>query len=380
MDALILSCGTGGGHNTAGRAVEQELVSRGHRVTFLNPYDLKGPRASGRINNAYITLAQRAPAAFGAIYGLGNAYRRLPGRSPVYHLNRSMEPVLRKYLDTHPCDAIVMTHLFPAEIVTRLRRRGYPVPPTYFIATDYTCIPFTEETDCDRYIIPSPDLMEDFLGRGLPEDRLFPLGIPVRQEFTRGRREEARARLGFREDRKYVLLAGGSIGAGSLEESVRVLSEAARGLELTVICGNNQRVYRQIKQDYGWRATVLDHTDAFADYMLASDIFATKPGGLSSTEAAAIHAALVHVTPIPGCETKNMEFFASRGMSLAVRNTKKDLASACETLLDEAEREKMRKNQLAHLPRNAAENICDLMEEDCGASEKGRACEVNRIV
>ena len=36
MDALILTCGTGGGHNTAALAVKEALESRGHRVDLLN--------------------------------------------------------------------------------------------------------------------------------------------------------------------------------------------------------------------------------------------------------------------------------------------------------------------------------------------------------
>ena len=156
MDALILSCGTGGGHNSAGRAVECELVSRGHRVTFLDPYTLKDQKTSSVVNHAYISLAQKAPWAFGAVYKLGDAYRKLPVRSPVYHINRGMAPILAGWLEEHPCDAIIMPHLFPAEIVTQMKKQGLPVPATFFVATDYCCIPFTEETDCDRYIIPSP--------------------------------------------------------------------------------------------------------------------------------------------------------------------------------------------------------------------------------
>ena len=110
MEALILSCGTGGGHNSAGRAVEQELRARGHNVSFLDPYTLRGPRTSSAINKTYISMAQKAPAAFGAVYALGNAYRRLPGKSPVYHANRSMAPVLERYLDTHPCDTAALEY------------------------------------------------------------------------------------------------------------------------------------------------------------------------------------------------------------------------------------------------------------------------------
>jgi processive 1,2-diacylglycerol beta-glucosyltransferase len=40
-----------------------------------------------------------------------------------------------------------------------------------FIATDYTCIPFTEETDCDYYVIPSEELTEEFVKRGIPRER-----------------------------------------------------------------------------------------------------------------------------------------------------------------------------------------------------------------
>ena len=42
MDALILSCSTGGGHNPAGFAVKHELERRGHKVTMLDPYTLAG--------------------------------------------------------------------------------------------------------------------------------------------------------------------------------------------------------------------------------------------------------------------------------------------------------------------------------------------------
>ena len=40
MEALILSCSTGGGHNAAAAAVKGELEKRGHHVTMMDPYEL----------------------------------------------------------------------------------------------------------------------------------------------------------------------------------------------------------------------------------------------------------------------------------------------------------------------------------------------------
>ncbi len=371
MDALILSCGTGGGHNSAGRALEQELRARGHSVAFLDPYTLRGPRTSGAVNRGYISLAQRAPRAFGALYGLGDAVRRLPGRSPVYYVNRPMASVLERYLDGHPCDVIFMPHLFPAEMVTNLKARGRHVPDTFFIATDYTCIPFTEETDCDIYIIPASTLTGEFAGRGIPRERLRPLGIPVRREFVSGGdMASARAALGLEQDRLHILVAGGSIGAGHLEDSVAALTERFPEARLTVICGNNRALYDRLRRDYGPNCGAIGYTSRMADYMRSCDIFISKPGGLSSSEAAAVGAALVHVTPIPGCETKNMEFFASRGMCVPVTDPKNELAAACESLFDPAARAAMRAAQRSALPRLPAAKIVDLAEKRFGERNK----------
>ena len=41
MRVLILSCGTGGGHNAAASAMKEALEARGHSADVLNPYTLK---------------------------------------------------------------------------------------------------------------------------------------------------------------------------------------------------------------------------------------------------------------------------------------------------------------------------------------------------
>ena len=210
MDALMLTCGTGGGHNTACAAVAQAMAARGHAVRTLNPYTLKSEQVAEVVDKAYILLAQKAPSAFGAAYKLGDAYRKLPFPSPVYRINRLMEPLLEKYIEANHFDAVVTTHLFPGEMLTSMKRRGANVPRTYFIATDYACIPFTEETDLDRYIIPAKELTEEFVGRGIDPERIRPLGIPVRRQFYGGGDWDAvRARLGLPADRKVILVAGG---------------------------------------------------------------------------------------------------------------------------------------------------------------------------
>ena len=366
----MLTCGTGGGHNSACAAVAQAMAARGHAVTTLNPYTLKNDQVAEVIDKAYILLAQKAPSAFGAAYKLGDVYRKLPFPSPVYQLNRQMEPVLERYMGERRFDAVVTTHLFPAEILTSMKRSGASVPRTYFIATDYACIPFTEETDLDRYIIPAKELTEEFVGRGIDPERIRPLGIPVRPPFyQREDRAAVRARLGLPAEKKIILAAGGSIGAGHIQQVVGILLDRyGPGADIIVVCGSNRELKEHVGRAFGGRCTVLGFTDRMADYMKACDLYLSKPGGLSSTEAAVVGTALVHITPIPGCETSNMHFFAQKGMSLAVNSPEHELIDACDRLLAEGAREKMIECQHRVIPADAAGAICELLEGEYRAA------------
>lgn len=368
MDALILSCSTGGGHNAAGRAVKEELERRGHRVSMLDPYSLAGHHWDDRVGQGYIRMAQKAPHLFGQVYRLGDLYRQLPVHSPVYGINQAMCRTMQKYLDDHHYDVILMPHIYPGEILTCMKDRGMAVPKTVFIATDYVCIPFTEEIHCDYYVTPGPELNADFIRRGIPAEKLVPAGIPVGREFYENiSRSQAAQALGLDEENRYLLLSGGSIGAGEMEKAAQILLrhlDENPDYRMVVVCGNNRSVYDRLSRSYGSdrRIRILSSTRQMGLYMRLCQGFLSKPGGLSSTEAAVLGTPLIHVAPIPGCEQKNLEFFAHHGMSIPVGEHLKKLPAALELLKDQALMEQLRNNQRENIPPRAAQTICDLAE------------------
>lgn len=373
MEALILSCGTGGGHNSAGYAVQEELRRRGWDVTMLDPYSLVSGELAKKVGNVYIRVAQRTPQLFGFIYQLGELYTRLPVRSPVYFVNRRMAPVLSEYLREHPADVIICTHLFPGEILTAMKDQGLPVPGTIFVATDDACIPFTEECGFDYFCIPSAFLWGEFAGRGIPGEKLVVTGIPVKREFTQPvSREEAREALGLDPEKRYILLAGGSIGAGNVAATVRTVVKFLDhypDCRLIAVCGSNERLYRCLTRRFGGdsRVTLLESTDRMALYMRSCDVFLSKPGGLSSAEAAAMGVPLIHLPPIPGCETRNRRFYAQRKMSVGV-NSPRQLLEALEFL--HAGAEALIENQRCYCIPDGAESIAVLCQMIASGKEK----------
>ena len=372
MDALILTCGTGGGHNTAAQGLREELHERGHAVQVLNPFRLKSDKLADAIDQSYIELAKKAPSLFGRIYHAGDQFQKLPFRSPIYHFNAFMVRTLEEHLQSDHFDVILMTHFYSGHILTHMKYRGLSVPPHVMIATDYTCIPTMEEIESDAFVTPAADLNDEFLRRGKTPDQLYPFGIPVRKDFEKNiPKAEARAVLNLDVHKRYALVAGGSMGAGALDELLTELYKAAslNQTELIVICGSNEALYQKLKQQYGETIHLVGQTDQMAAYMYACDVLFTKPGGLTSTEAAVVGIPMVHTTPIPGCETKNQLYFEKYGMSIAA-HTPSEAAAALKKLQDPDQCKQMIARQRAHINSKAASDICDLAEKLASAREE----------
>ena len=367
MRVLVLSCNTGEGHNAAGRAVQEALCARGHHCDFLDMLGLVGENYSRRVSKAYVFVANRAPRFFQMLYGAGDFISSSRTKSPVYWVNRLYRGKILRQIERGNYAAVVTPHLFPAQTLTSLRREGrLRGIHTVAVATDYTCIPFWEETECDYYVLGHPDLVAEFAAKGIPEEKLLPYGIPVKRAFSQeGDRGEARRELGLPPEGPVVLIMSGSMGHGKLDALAdRLLKEGGDALSLVVVCGNNRELLEKLQGRFCDRENIrlLGFTQQVARYMEACDVLLTKPGGLTTTEAAVKGVPMVHTAPIPGCETVNARFFSQREMSVTGKTLREQVQSARILWEEPSARRAMLEAQRRNIGRRAAEDVCDLLE------------------
>ncbi len=379
-----MSCSTGGGHNTAALAIKEELEKRGHEVVFMDPYTLISDITSEAVGGAYVKLVQVMPKVFGGLYRAGEKVSMLPFKSPVYFANFRATLRLRDYLLENDFDGIITSHIYPGEMLTMLRNRGIKLPKVYHIATDYVCIPFTSETEPDYFFVPGEDQIQDFVKKKADPLKLVPLGIPVREAFDRHcingkayeiEKNDNKEVLGLDKNCRYILVAGGSVGAGDINRVYDMLVEYCRRyndkvvgegrgkrLKAIVICGNNKSLYTTLCKKYSDNVDIITSTPLIGNYMKASDIVISKPGGLSSTEAAVANVPLIHISPIPGCESYNVKYFNENGISKYVKNISKELIPAINRLLLKENRNEMRRVQRQKINCKAREEITDFIE------------------
>lgn len=133
---------------------------------------------------------------------------------------------------------------------------------------------------------------------------------------------------------------------------------------LITVCGSREPLYDAMQEQYGRhpQMELLRRTDRMAEYMRASDAVISKPGGLSSTEAAAIGVPLLHISPIPGCESKNAAYFSGLGMSVCVGQQLERLGPVLEQLSGQDAAQRMVAAQRREVSGRAAETICAFAE------------------
>lgn len=89
---------------------------------------------------------------------------------------------------------------------------------------------------------------------------------------------------------RQVLVMGGGFGLGPITEAVRSLAMLPyRDLRITVICGGNALLQRELTDLFGCdsRIDILGFTDRIWELMSRSDLLVSKPGGITCSEALA---------------------------------------------------------------------------------------------
>ena len=159
------------------------------------------------------------------------------------------------------------------------------------------------------------------------------------------------------------------MGAGHIGQLSRCLLYLTdENVHLALICGSNQKLYEHLSKKYcdEPRVKVIGHTDQVARYMEVCDLLYTKPGGITSTEGAVMGVPMVHMKPIPGCETRNRQVFTRHGMSVSARSVLAQAVKGVRLLNDPERCRRMVEAQQDQAAADSAGNVVEFLETHVG--------------
>lgn len=358
----ILSCSTGQGHDSCARAIKEYFELQNISCEIRDSFDFISVKLTSFISWGHSCMYRTFPGLFRWGYGYAKSHPSLFREgSAVYDLLVSGAGQLAQFIAWGRFDTVVCAHVFSAIMLTHMLKI-HPTPiRTAFVATDYTCHPGMGATDLHQYFIPHSKLLDEFSQGGIPKERIIPTGIPVRRSFfIQIGRQDAKTLLNIRAENKHLVMMCGSMGCGTMDKMVEIVSAILPlHTEMTVICGTNKYLYSRLLQKHlgDPKIHIIGYTDKISLYMDSADLYLTKPGGISITEAATKRLPMAFIKAVAGCEQNNMDYFIGEGAAVAA-DSPKELAKECIRILHSSETlQSIRQNLREYQRMDGAKNI-----------------------
>ncbi len=354
MKIVVFTCKTGGGHNACANYIKEEFERNNILCDVVDYFDLVGEKASDIAEKIYLDSTKGNGKVFGSVYKLGELYSKTKIPSPVYGLNKLVKDRLFQFLEENHYDLAIGTHLFPCLGLTAIKKEHL----IHFInvATDYECIPFWRETKPDYFVIPSPLLTQRFIDNGFSEDCILPYGISISSKFL-----DATISKDIPRDKDMILLTSGSMGFGNIKKIVATMLDEIPNTYIVVVCGNNKKLYEELSQIENDLLIVKGFIHNMNEYMKASTVVISKPGGLTTTEVAELRKPLILISPIPGVEDYNMKFFDTNHMCLRADKVSQLIEQTKRLLKDKNLQQELISNQEKNIRSYSAKALVDFV-------------------
>lgn len=344
MDVLILSSSYGAGHNAVSSAVAA-AINEAHPsvgVDIRDYFDFVSPQFNAVVRFTYIKSVRHTPALWGAFYDkLGEVDRESAVQRTLNKLGRRD---LLNFLSFHKPGVIVCTYPVQAGVLSTLRAEGKVMIPNMTVITDYVAHNQWIHPNVDLYAVPTDQVRDGLLERGIPSDRIAVTGLPVHPRFSRPAGKEALARkFGLDPTIPTVLVMSGAFPMlGGVYDAVKACLAIKRPVQVILCCGHNKKLYADVKDDFGRdkRLKLFGFVDFVQELMEASDLVVSKAGGITVSEALVKGVPMVVYKPIPGQEAANTEYLQRHGAGESVESAE-ELGAVVDRLIGEAQLGKM---------------------------------------
>lgn len=366
MATLILTCSTGQGHNSCAKAIKEYYDQQGETCVIEDALGFVSKSISKIICWGHVTMYRHLHGLFQVGYQYSEKHSGMfHEKSGIYKLLTLGTDRIHDYICVGGFDKVICTHVFASLMMTEVQKK-YSLPiSTCLVATDYTCNPGTKESTVDLHFIPDRPLSVFYECPTIADEQIISSGIPIRQMFYHHTAmNEAKLSFGIPVYHKHLLMMCGSMGCGPMKKLAKELCrKLPETVDLSIVCGTNRSLQKKLERKYSHNGNVhiLGYVADISKLMDSADLYLTKPGGISVTEASMKNLPMVFIDAVAGCEEYNKIYFIKK-RAAKTGTTVQDIADVCADLLSKPKKlEKMRMNLESGDKRNAAKVIYDKM-------------------
>lgn len=366
---LIMHISAVSGHKSAALAVEKALhaIDPQARVSNINAFTHTNPITTWIINHIYLQIIQCLPFVWRYLYDNPKIVKKTAKTKAAIH--RANAPKLKALIDELRPHVIACSQAYPCGLVADMKKMYGLNIPLVAILTDYVPHSFWIYDQVDYYIVPSEDVKQRLVDKGVASNKILPLGIPIDPKFALSLNKNAlKAKLGLHQGSPITLIMGGSHGLGPIKQIIRRLARSPADMQLIVVTGINRNLFRYLEkhmQSFKKNIKLYAYAENVHELMAVSDIIITKPGGVTVSEALVMGLPMVILKPIPGQEDNNTVYLIKHNAAIKIDDPKKINDIVTGLLGDPAQLHSLRNAARAMSNPSASIDIAKLLLSLC---------------
>jgi processive 1,2-diacylglycerol beta-glucosyltransferase len=367
---LVLTLSFGSGHLQAAQAVACELKRQGPHVEVRVVDALEECRHLFRAFYVwpYWAMVRYAPALWDRFF-TRRTTRMKQNTAPGWAFRFGCPQVFKAIADFKP-DTIIATEVAACELAAMAKRDGLTQARIISVITDYEAEPVWVKSEVDAYAVADDQVRDQLCAWGATAANIVTCGIPTNDKFCdRHDETETRRRYGITDDVPIVLLMGGGWGPTHMNEVAARLCESGQPMHVIAVTGHDTRMRRRLGRLRAWRPVSLHvsgWTNDIAALMQAAAVLVTKPGGLTTAEAALSGLPVIIFDAIPGPERRNAARLAEIGAGVLTSGARETVVSVLSLLGDESARRRMSARARLLARPDAANVIARLALDEVG--------------
>ncbi|WP_436867489.1 diglucosyl diacylglycerol synthase [Mammaliicoccus sciuri] len=249
-------------------------------------------------------------------------------------------------------DLILLT--FPTPVVSVLTEQFNLNIPIATVMTDYRLHKNWVTPHSNRYYVATKDLKNEIESIGVESDAIKVTGIPISKQFEQPiDRYHWLTKHKLDPDKKVILMSAGAFGVSTgFSTMISKIDMYAKDTQVVMICGNSKSLKNELRHHFkdNDNVLILGYTKHMNEWMASSQLMITKPGGITISEAFSRHLPLIFLSPAPGQELENAEYFTQKGYG-----------------------------KIAHSPEEATKLVISLMNQPSRLKEMTQLLEENYI-
>jgi len=350
---LILSVPCGTAHDRAAKALQRAITQlhQGAHVELADALEHCRPWFRAYYNS-YFIIIKLWPELWRRIE---NLQHQSTSTSPGWLYEIGAKPLFR-YIEEFAPDLVVATEVGACELAALHKRQS----KRSFLLAGVELMDFNRawiQPEVDLLLASHPDLAAELVLAGAPPAKVLVTGQPVDPLFANlPTRQSARKSLGIDADCAHLLVLLGGKGMGDPHRILPELKKIHQPIETTIVAGRNEKLEARLRQELATtpQIRVVGWVDNIQEWMVASDLMISKPGGGTLAESMACGLPMLAFNPLPGNEERTCGWIEKWNGGMWIRKAE-DLAPTIESLLSDRSRlETMRARALALARPNSA--------------------------